>query len=110
MTALSMSRPYVRGVLCGLAGAYQSAGPAAHAINAGLVIGKRAQLSGLVVYDFYPQWDAFVHEASGWIRSGKLRFCEERAAGLESAPALFEKLMRGANVGKAVITVSKEVP
>ena len=110
MTALSVSRPYVRGVLCGLTGASPSDGPTPHALNAGLLIGKRAQLSGLVVYDFYPHWYVFAEEASGWIRSGKLRFCEDRAAGLESAPALFEKLMRGENVGKAVITVSKEAP
>ena len=108
MTALSVSRLYVRGVLCGLADAYQSASPSPHAVNAGLVIGKRAQLSGLVVYDYYPQWDAFVAEAAPWIGSGQLRYAEDRVAGLVNAPALLEKLMRGDNVGKAVVTVSEE--
>lgn len=108
MTALSVSRTYVRGVLCGLADAYQSAGPAPHALNAGAVIGKRAQMLGLVVYDFYPRWDEYVTEASGWIRDGKLAFAEDHADGLDSAPALFGKLMRGANVGKPIITVSEE--
>ena len=108
MTALSVSRLYVRGVLCGLADAYQSASPSQHALNAGLVIGKRAQLSGLVVYDYYPRWDAFVAEAAPWISSGRLRYAEDRVAGLEKAPSLLEKLMRGDNVGKAVVTVSEE--
>lgn len=110
MTALSVSRPYVRGVLCGLADAYQSEAPAPHALNAGIVIGKRAQLFGLVVYDFYPHWDAFSSEASAWLRAGTLKFSEDRVHGLEQAPSLFEKLMRGKNVGKAVVTLAEETP
>ncbi len=108
MTALSVSRLYVRGILCGLADAYQSTSPSPHALNAGLVIGKRAQLSGLVVYDYYPQWDVFIAEAAPWIGSGQLRYAEDRVVGLEKAPSLLEKLMRGDNVGKAVVTVSEE--
>ncbi len=108
MTALSVSRPYVRGVLCGLADAYQASPPQPHALNAGVIIGKRAQLSGLVVYDFYSRWDAFAAEAAGWIREGRLAFAEDTASGLDQAPALFAKLMRGTNVGKPVVTVSEE--
>ncbi|ABI76523.1 NADP-dependent oxidoreductase, L4BD family [Hyphomonas neptunium ATCC 15444] len=108
MTALSVSQTYVRGVLCGLADAYQSSGPAPHALNAGAIIGKRAQLRGLVVYDFYSRWDEYAAEAAAWIRDGKLAFAEDHADGLDQAPALFAKLMRGANVGKPIITVSEE--
>lgn len=108
MVALSVSQTYVRGVLCGLADAYQSSGPAPHALNAGAIIGKRAQLRGLVVYDFYPRWDEYAAEAATWIRDGKLAFAEDHADGLDQAPALFGKLMRGANVGKPIITVSEE--
>lgn len=110
MIALSLSQSYVRGVLCGLANAYQAEAGAPHALNAGLVIARRAQLLGLVVYDFYPRWDEFCAEASGWIRAGTLRFAEDRSEGLENAPALFERLMNGANIGKTVITVSGESP
>lgn len=108
MTALSVSRPYVRGVLCGLADAYQAATPQAHALNAGAIMGKRAQILGLIVYDFYPRWDEYVAQASQWLRDGKLVFAEDHAKGLDSAPALLEKIMRGANVGKPIITVSEE--
>ncbi|MFN7053933.1 zinc-binding dehydrogenase [Hyphomonas sp.] len=108
MIALSVSKPYVRGVLCGLADAYQAATPQAHALNAGAIIGKRAQMLGLVVYDFYPDWDDYVAEASVWIREGRLAFAEDAATGLDAAPALMEKLMRGQNIGKPIITVSEE--
>ncbi len=108
MTALSVSKPYVRGVLCGLVDAYHSASPAPHALNAGMIIGKRAQLFGLVVYDYYPSWDDYLTEAAPWIVAGTLNVAEDRAEGLEAAPALFERLMRGQNIGKAVVSVAPE--
>ncbi len=108
MLALSHARLYARGVLCGLAAAYHDDEYSGHPINAGFVIGKRAQLSGLVVYDFYPRWDEYVAEAAPWIASGQLKFVEDRADGLENAPALFERLMNGKNKGKAVVTVAPE--
>jgi len=60
------------------------------------------------VYDFYPRWDEYVSEAASWITSGQLKFAEDRAQGLEQAPALFERLISGKNMGKAVVTVAPE--
>lgn len=107
MLALSHARLYARGVLCGLVDAYHDDAPAQHAINAGMVIGKRAQLSGLVVYDFYERWNEYVTEAAPWLASGVLKFAEDRVDGLENAPELFERLMNGQNMGKAVVTISE---
>jgi len=109
MIALSHARLYARGVLCGLVDAYHAATPAQHPLNAGMIIGKRAQLSGLVVYDFYPRWDEYVEEASPWIRDGRLNYVEDRVEGLAAAPALFERLMDGRNIGKAVVSVAPEI-
>jgi len=77
-------------------------------LNAGFIIGKRAQIMGLVVYDFYPRWDEYVAEAAPWIRSGRLKYAEDSVHGLEHAPALFEKLMDGRNIGKCVVIVGQE--
>lgn len=108
MLALSHARTYARGILCGLVDAYHTETQSQHPLNAGLIIGKRAQLQGLVVYDFYPRWDEYVAEAAPWIASGQLKFAEDRADGLEQAPALFERLMNGQNKGKAVVSVAAE--
>jgi len=108
MLALSHAQTYARGVLCGLVDAYHTEAQSQHPLNAGLIIGKRAQLFGLVVYDFYPRWDEYVSEAASWITSGQLKFAEDRAQGLEQAPALFERLISGKNMGKAVVTVAPE--
>lgn len=107
MLALGHARLYSRGVLCGLAAAYHNDTPSTHPLNMGMVIGKRAQLFGLVVYDFYDRWDAFLAEAAPWVKTGQLKFVEDRADGLANAPALFERLMNGQNKGKAVVTVAE---
>ncbi len=108
MIALGHANLYARGVLCGLVDAYHTTTQSQHAMNIGFVIGKRAQLSGLVVYDYYDRWNNYVAEAAPWIRDGKLKFVEDRVEGLDNAPALFERLMNGKNLGKAVVTVSAE--
>ncbi|MEN0087916.1 MAG: NADP-dependent oxidoreductase, partial [Pseudomonadota bacterium] len=108
MLALSHAQLYARGVLCGLVDAYHGKERSQHPINAGLVIGKRARLSGLVVYDFYPQWDDYVREASAWIERGDLHYQEDRAMELAEAPTLFERLMNGQNKGKAVVAIGPE--
>ena len=101
-TALSNMRLYGRAVLCGLAAHYHADGPAAH-IPLGLVIGKRASLHGLVVYDFYNRWDAFTREVAPLVGSGEVAIAQDLVEGLDAAPALMEKLMQGRNVGKAIV-------
>lgn len=102
---LARLKPYGRVILCGLAGQYHAAdGPAR--IQVGPIIGRRAQVMGLVVYDFYPQWDAFIREMAPLVKDGRIRYVEDRVAGLEQAPALFERLMDGNNTGKCIVAVS----
>lgn len=96
---------YGRVILCGLVEQYHADAPPPQ-IPAGLIVGKRAQVSGLVVYDFYPRFDEYVERAAAWIRSGDLTYVEDRGEGLESAPALFEKLMRGETKGKPVVALT----
>jgi len=92
---------YGRVVLCGLAAHYHTPKPAMTMI--GPMIGKRAQVSGLVVYDFYSRWDEFRAEVAPWVKSGKVTITEDKVKGLKNAPKLMEKLMAGKNIGKCVV-------
>ncbi len=96
-----------RVVLCGLMAQYNGDAPPA-AINAGLLIGKRATVKGLVVYDFYGEQEAFAATAARWLAAGTLKILEDRVRGLEAAPEAFARLMRGGNVGKALVMVGEE--
>lgn len=108
MEALALARPYARGVLCGLAAGYQAAERPSHALDAGVIVARRAQVSGLVVYDFLDRRQAFLDEVLPLVASGRLRYAEDRAFGLAAAPAHFARLMRGENVGKALVVVAGE--
>jgi hypothetical protein len=100
--ALQKLKPYGRIVLCGLVDQYHADAPPPQ-LNAGMIIGKRAQVSGLVVYDFYPRYAEFTAQAAQWIADRKVVAVEDKVHGLHAAPALFEKLMAGRNMGKAVV-------
>ena len=102
--ALSRMKLYGRAVLCGLAAHYHADGPPA-SVNIGPIIGKRAQLHGLVVYDFYSRWDEFRAEVAPWVADGRLVIEEDRVEGLKAAPKLMERLVAGRNVGKAVVAL-----
>lgn len=96
---------YGRVVLCGLADHYHAdAGPAVTAI--GPIVGKRAQVFGLVVYDFYPRWAEWTDLAEPWVRAGRLTIAEDIGEGLDTAPRQTERLMRGENVGKTLVRIA----
>lgn len=94
---------YGRIVLCGLAAHYHESEPATTLI--GPMVGKRAAVMGLVVYDYYGRWDEFRAEVAPWVKSGKVKIKEDIAEGLKNGPKLMEKLMSGKNVGKCVIAL-----
>ena len=94
---------YGRVVLCGLAGHYHGGPPAMTSV--GMIVGKRAQMLGLVVYDYYNRWDEFRAEVAPHVKSGAIAYVHDEVHGLENAGALMERLVRGKNVGKAVVSL-----
>lgn len=100
---------YGKVIMCGLVSQYNRSGDDGwHGHNMGPFVGKRAQLLGLVVYDYYDQMDAFLKAAVPLVKAGRLNFHEDVAQGIENAPAHFSKLMNGQNVGKAVVAIGPE--
>ena len=102
--AMERLRIGARVVLCGLMAQYNSdevpPGP-----NPGLIIGARATVRGLVVYDHEDLREQMVADVSQWLRDGKVCYLEDRTEGLENAPEAFARLMRGDNAGKAIVVV-----
>lgn len=94
---------YGRIVLCGLAAHYHSSEPAMTLV--GPIIGKRAAVYGLVVYDFEDRWEEFTDEMAPLVNDGTIKFVEDRVNGLENAPALIDKLMNGKNIGKCIVSL-----
>lgn len=106
MTALNNLANYGRVILCGLASQYHAATPPPGP-NPAIYIVKRAQMMGLVVYDFLEEQTTFSAMAAKWIEEGKLVVVEDRAKGLADTPRLFAKLCRGENIGKTVVIMDQ---
>lgn len=106
MPAMQRLQTYGRVVLCGMAEHYHADAPPAQ-MPVGMVIGKRAAMLGLVVYDFYPRWSEWVELARPWIAEGKLVSVDDVSEGVASAPEQFARLMRGENRGKALVRMSE---
>jgi len=96
---------YGRVILCGLADHYHAdAGPAVTAI--GPLVGKRAAVFGLVVYDFYTRRTEWTALAEPWVKAGRLTIAEDIGEGLDSAGRQIERLMRGENLGKTLVKIA----
>ena len=95
---------YGRVVLCGLMAEYnradRSPGP-----DPGLLIARRAIVSGLVVYDYEPRREEYIRECLPMLAQGRLHQREDVTVGLENAPAAFHRLMSGRNFGKVIVRV-----
>ncbi|KIQ96695.1 NADP-dependent oxidoreductase [Lysobacter sp. A03] len=103
--ALSLLRPHARVVLCGLSAQYNQAerppGP-----NLGPVIGARATLQGLVVFDHLARFDEFTAEVAPLVRDGSVQYRESISDGLAAAPAAFVATMSGQNLGKSLVRLA----
>jgi NADPH-dependent curcumin reductase CurA len=94
-------------VLCGMIEAYSMDTPPPGPWL-GPVVGARATMKGLVVYDHMHRMPELTRVIGGWIRDGRFRWKEDVTEGLEHAPAAFCRLMRGENFGKALVRVGPE--
>ncbi len=104
--AMAVLRLYGTVVLCGLVSDYNT--PEAERsfrFNLALPILKRAVMKGLVVYDFEPERELFFDEIAPWVAAGRIRYIEDRAAGIANAGTQFARLMRGENVGKTLVVL-----
>ncbi len=97
---------HARVVLCGLMAQYEQSerppGP-----NLGPVIGARASLHGLVVYDHFDALPEFLATALPLYRPGRLRCHETVYQGLDQAPEAFCALMSGASHGRVLVRLKQ---
>jgi NADPH-dependent curcumin reductase CurA len=96
---------FARIVLCGFMTQYNLATPPPGP-NLGPIVGSRASIKGVVVYDHYDKQQEFIMLASQWLEEGKINYIEDEVFGIENTPMHFCSLMRGENFGKTIITLT----
>ena len=90
--------------LCGLISQYNATGPVAGP-NLRTFLVNRVLLKGFIVSDHLDRQEDFLADCSRWVREGRIKYREDIAEGLESAPAAFIGMLEGKNFGKQLVRV-----
>jgi NADPH-dependent curcumin reductase CurA len=72
------------------------------------VLVNRALVQGFIISEHMGHWPGAITEMAGWIRQGKLKYREDIAEGLRSAPSAFIGLLKGKNFGKQLVRIAPE--
>ncbi len=104
--ALTHLKPFGRIPICGMISVYNDETPSPGPRNLTETIYKQITLKGFVVSAFIGKREQFLHDMSGWIKAGKLKYHETIFEGLETAPQAFIGLFAGANDGKMLVKLA----
>ncbi|CAN4095646.1 unnamed protein product [Withania somnifera] len=72
------------------------------------LITKRIRMQGFLALDYFPLYQKFVEMVTPHIKEGKVKYVEDIAEGIESAPSALVGLFSGRNVGKQLVCVAHE--
>jgi len=95
------ANPFSRVALCGMIAGY-SGTPVPLRFPL-ILVGKRIRLEGFILSDHKDRWPVAMGELTDLVASGRLKYRETVANGLESAPAAFIGLLKGQNFGKQLV-------
>jgi NADPH-dependent curcumin reductase CurA len=68
-----------------------------------LILVNRMKVQGFIVSEYLPHWPQALAELGGLVASGKLKYRETIAQGIEAAPEAFIGLLKGRNFGKQLV-------
>ena len=93
-----------RVALCGVISDYDTAPEARHlAVDLFQVVAQRLRIRGFISTDHASLKEQFRSEVSGWLREGRLVYRETVTSGIENTATAFLDMLRGGNVGKAIV-------
>jgi NADPH-dependent curcumin reductase CurA len=106
-TVFPLLNQFARVPVCGLVAQYNSSGafdgPDRLPILMRDILSKSLTIRGFIQRDFSEQRPAFYQAMTRWIKDGKVRYREDIADGLESAPEAFIGMLEGKNFGKLIV-------
>jgi leukotriene B4 12-hydroxydehydrogenase/15-oxo-prostaglandin 13-reductase len=100
--ALRRMNAFSRIAVCGLISQYNATEPYG-VKNFQSILTNRIKVQGFIVSDRMELWAKALPELIGWVASGKIKYRESIAQGLENAPKAFIGLLKGENLGKQLV-------
>jgi NADPH-dependent curcumin reductase len=98
---LSNMNAFGRIALCGMIAGYN--GVPVPITQPQLFLMSRLTMRGFIVSEHMEHWPEALKELGGLVATGKLKFRESIASGIESAPEAFLGLLSGKNFGKQLV-------
>lgn len=92
---------FSRMALCGMIAGYN--GEPLPMANPALMLVSRMKVEGFIVSEHMEVWPEALTELGGLVATGKLKYRETIAQGLEHAPEAFLGLLKGRNFGKQLV-------
>jgi len=76
--------------------------------NMAILVGRSVKMQGFIVFNYPDLCAEWVKLAAGWLKSGKLKYRESVAEGIENAPQAFVDMLQGKNFGKQVVRLADD--
>ncbi len=92
--------------VCGVLSEYNAAGETYGLKNTRLIFDKSLRIEGFVLSGHKDKWGQARAELEDLVASGKLKYRETIAEGIDDAPAAFIGMLQGKNLGKQLVRLS----
>ncbi len=101
---LSRMNDFGRIALCGMISGYD--GEAIPLTHPALILRSRLSIEGFIVSEHLERWPEALAELGPMVATGRLKYRESVAHGIESAPEAFLGLLKGKNFGKQLVKLT----
>jgi len=95
-----------RVVLCGAVSDYTRFGERPGLRNTSQLILRRARMEGFLVFDHFGRAAEAIKDLATWAGRGEVKDHVDIVEGLEHAPAAFQRLFTGQNLGKQLVRIA----
>ncbi len=106
--ALDRMNMFGRIPVCGMISQYNEATPPPGPANLVNLILRRLTMTGFIIIDHQDRQPAFFQDMATWLRAGLIKNPETIVEGIENAPRAFMGMLRGENMGKALVRIGAD--
>ena len=99
---------FARVALCGSISQYNATTPEMGPRLMGTFVGKRVAMRGFIVTDFAERYGPARRQMGEWVKSGRIKYREDIADGIDKTPRAFIGMLRGENFGKQLVRLGPE--
>ncbi|XP_050680027.1 prostaglandin reductase 1-like [Leptidea sinapis] len=106
-TIMSYMNKYGRVAVCGSISSYNDLKPPKVSIVQPAIVFKELKVEGFLVNRWFGRWNEGVEANRKWLNDGSLKYQEKVYNGFENMVDALNGILRGENIGKAVVKINK---